>query len=257
MIIDFHTHIWPGEGKVETFLKGMDDNGVDVAVVCALASNRPGVKASNQFVYETVKQHPKRLLWFASVVPDEEGAPAELERCVRELGARGLKLHPPLQNFSCTDPAILPTIRKAAELDIPILIHTGGVFSQMSHVRLGDPADVDDLAMMVPGAKIVMAHGNPLGVDPIVAAKHPNVYMDTASRFTSVQTMIPKAGAEMLNYMRRDDRLVYGSDANPNRTWRFAPNIAAVRSMDVSEETKAKVLSGTAMTLLKLEGARS
>jgi predicted TIM-barrel fold metal-dependent hydrolase len=253
MIIDFHTHIREGRGDVGDFIAAMDAHGIDMAVVAPITPGSPSLGYStNEFVYSLAKQYPKRLINFACVVPTDHEAPQELEKAVKDYGAKGLKLHPPLQNFSLVDPRIYPTIRKTIELDIPILIHTGPIYSREVRMRLGDPLDVDDLALTFPEAKLVIAHGNPLGPDPVVAAKHPNVYMDTCGVFARLVRAIPTLGPETLSWMRSPDKLLYGSDGNPLQTERFAFNIDPVRNMDVSEEARAKVLGGNAARLLKL-----
>lgn len=253
MIIDFHTHIREGRGTIEDFIAALDKNGIDMAVVAPITPGSPDLGFStNEFVYGLAKQYPKRIINFACVVPYEREAPDELEHAVKEYGAKGLKIHPPLQNFSLLDPRIFPTIRKTIELDIPILIHTGPIYSRGVRLRLGDPYDIDDLALTFPEAKLVIAHGNPLGHDPVIAAKNPNVHMDTVAMFSHMARMIPDIGAETIRWLRGPDKLLYGSDGNAIQTDRFAENIEPVRAMNVSDEVKAKVLGGNAARLLKL-----
>lgn len=254
MIIDFHTHVREGKGDPDDFIAALDENGIDMAVVAPITPGSDALGFStNEFVYELRQRYPTRIINFACVVPYEPDAPRELEHAVREYGAKGLKLHPPLQNFSLLDPRIAPTIRTAVELDIPILIHTGPIFSQNARMRLGDAIDVDDLAIAFPELKIVIAHGNPLGPDPVIAAKHPNVYMDTTMVFARLAELMPSLGSATIRWMRSSDKLIYGSDGNPRQTERIGYNIGAVRAMDVDEEVKAKVLGGNAARLLGLD----
>lgn len=253
MVIDFHTHIREGIGRVEDFIAGLDTNGIDMAVVSPIVPGSPELGYStNEFVHAVAQRYPTRIINFACVLPYEHEAPAQLEHAVRELGARGLKLHPPLQNFSLDDPVIYPTIRKAIELDIPILIHTGPIYSRTARMRLGDPMAIDDLALTFPEAKLVIGHGNPLGPDPVIAAKHANVYMDTTGVFARLTKVIPGLAADTLSWMRSADKLLYGSDGNPRQIERIGFNISAVRDMNASAEDKAKVLGGNAAKLLKL-----
>src|SRR4029077_18997737 len=86
-------------------------------------------------------RHPGRFVTFANLNftgIDEPGwgtrAAAQLERDVREGGAKGLKI---FKNFGLTvkdkdgkrveadDPRLDPIFDKCAELSIPVLIHTG------------------------------------------------------------------------------------------------------------------------------------
>lgn len=251
MVIDFHTHIQP-DTDVERFIAEMDAEGIDLSVVLALGHDHEEVQASNRLIAGLVEAHPTRLVGFASVFPTRRGAAEELKALVRDFGFKGLKLHPPIQHFSIDDPRVSPLMEACASLDIPALFHTGGVFGPESVIRFGDPLHIDELAIRHPNTKMVLAHGHPFGPDPYIAGKHPNVYLDTALTFAQVSRLIPAVGREMLSWMRTDDKVLYGSDANPNRTWRFKYNLDPIRAMDVSDETKAKILGGTAKKLLKL-----
>ena len=252
MVIDFHTHIQPGT-DVPHFLSEMDKEGIQLSVVLALGQDQEELDASNRLIAALVEKHPSRLTGFASVTPTRKNAVKEFEELVRNHGFRGLKLHPPIQHFSIDDPRVSPLMEKCAELDLPVLFHTGGVFLREGIIRYGDPLLIDELAIRHPNTTMIIAHGNPFGPDPYIAGKHPNVYLDTTLTFAQIARLIPRIGPEMLDWMRSDEKVLYGSDANPNRTWRFKYNLDPIREMDVSEETRAKILGGTAMKLLKLD----
>ena len=55
-----------------------------------------------------------------------QAAVLELDRCVNELGFKGLKLVPTYQQYSPSDPRLDPMYEKCIELDIPCHIHMGG-----------------------------------------------------------------------------------------------------------------------------------
>lgn len=251
VLIDFHTHIQPGT-DVEHFLAEMDKEGIDLSVVLALGADKEALDVSNRLIAALIDKHPKRLAGFASVMPTREHASRELEELARDYGFKGLKLHPPIQHFSIDDPRLSPLMEKCAELDLPVLFHTGGVFLREAVIKFGDPLLIDELAIRHPNTKMIIAHGNPFGPDPYIAGKHPNVYLDTTLTFAQIARLIPRVGPEMLDWMRSDEKVLYGSDANPNRTWRFKYNLDPIREMEVSDETRAKILGGTAKKLLKL-----
>src|SRR5262249_40218008 len=73
---------------------------------------------TNDFVAGCVHAHPDTFLGFASVDPLKgDAATLELERAVRELDLRGLKLHPPAQEFSPDDREVAyPIFETAAAL---------------------------------------------------------------------------------------------------------------------------------------------
>ncbi len=255
MIIDFHTHA-PQKGDFKVFLQDMDANKIDLSVLCPLGTTVTEISESNDYIYELTKQHPDRCIGFASVMPREPDAAKTLEHYIKDYGFKGLKLHPPIQNFSPIDPLIGPVIEKCIELDIPILFHTGPIYSQNSITSFGSPFLLDELSIRYPKAKIVLAHVDPLAGDPAIVYKNPNMFCDITLRVAYLAQVIPNIGSFLLHQLRGDDnRILFGTDANPNRSWRFKYNLDAVYNMDIPEESKQKILYKNAAKLLKLDVA--
>ncbi|HBY97056.1 MAG: amidohydrolase family protein [Ardenticatenaceae bacterium] len=260
MIIDVHTHARRGHGAAEEFVAEMDRLGIDKAVVCALIPESPETgDSSNEYTYEFVQQYPDRLIGFACVMPMERNAPDELEYWVTQKGFKGLKLHPPIQNFAPNDPVTYPVIRKAIELDIPILYHTGPIYIQQARQIYGDPNLLDEVALTFPEAKIIAAHCDPLGWVPALAGKHPNLYMDTSIHFADRISLIPGLGEMILTRATSGasslaDKTLLGSDANPTYGLkRFEQNLRPIQNLNVPDEIKRKVLGLNAAKLLKVE----
>ena len=74
---------------------------VDKSVLMPLdvTSAAGGRFGTNDQIASLVAAHPDRLWGFASVDPGVPHAPEELERAFRDLGAKGLFLHPAKQGF--------------------------------------------------------------------------------------------------------------------------------------------------------------
>jgi predicted TIM-barrel fold metal-dependent hydrolase len=259
LIVDMHTHARRGRGELADFIAEMDRCGIDMAGLAAIEPSSPELgDSSSEYIYECVQRYPDRLFGWCSVVPYELDAPARLERYVREMGFKGLKLHPPIQGFAANDPRIFPTIRKAIELDVPILFHTGIIYIRHARIRHGDPADIDDLALAFPEAKMILAHGEPLGLQPAIAGKHPNVYMDTSIHFATLVKLIPGLGEQivmrkMTGVTQLQDKIMLGSDCAPTFLERFRENLEPIQNLKVPQEVKDKLLGGNAARLLKLE----
>ena len=217
MIIDFHAHA-SEKGNFSDFLNEMDNNQIDLAVLCPLGSSVEELSRSNDYIHSLVKKYPERLIGFASVMPMEKNASELLDHYVNGYGFRGLKLHPPLQNFSPVDLIDEPIIEKIIELDIPILTHTGPIYSATAKISYGSSVLIDELAIRYPDLKIVMAHGDPLGPDPAIASKHANVYCDTTLRLADLSKVMPKIGELYIDLLRGDEKLIFGTDSNPTRT---------------------------------------
>ncbi len=253
MIIDSHTHVRKNKGDIKDFLNGMDANGIDMAIVHPIVPSDDEMGLSdNEFVGELIHQYPDRLMGYACVVPTEPDAQKELRAAVEKYGFKGLKLHPPLQNFSMLDPRVGPVIETCIDLDIPILIHTGPIYSHSARMCYSSSDAIDELAIRYPEAKFIIAHGNPFGNDPVYVAKHPNVYMDTTIVFSQWVELFPQLGPAVFEWMRTDDRILFGTDANPKNPARFAKNLDPIKALNITKVQMDKLLSGNIMRLLKM-----
>ncbi|MET1159622.1 MAG: amidohydrolase family protein [Thermoprotei archaeon] len=271
MVVDFHLHIpvkWVKEGvhpkeAAEKIVSFIDEAGIKVAVLLPIA---PWV--SNDYVYKVVSYNPKRLIGFTSVVPNPaEVAIKELRRAVRDLGLRGLKLHPSMQGFCIRHPHVIKVLRAAGELGIPVVIHA--MLGDLSTLyfkpppgehELPDPNKVEDydfIALLAPNTVIVYAHmGGLFGFRRFmdIAASHPNVYLDTSY---SILTIAEEIGPQMLaKYIKSlgADKLVFGSDHIIGLTpeeLSAKKQIELIRNLPLlNNNEKEKILSGNALKIL-------
>ncbi len=100
---------------------------------------------------------------------------------------RGLKLHPPLQQFFPNDRLAYPLYEVFAEARLPVLFHTGhsGIGTGMRggggmRLKYGHPMPIDDVAVDFPDMPIIMAHPSfPWQDEAISICLHkPQVYID-------------------------------------------------------------------------------
>ncbi len=171
---------------LEIFLLELDISGLDQAVVLPIdaARTRGALVYSNEQIAELCAMSD-RLIGFASVDPRREAAPGLLEKAIRELGLRGLKLAPAMQEFFPDDPNLKALYHKAEELGIPILFHAGMSWEPGSRLKYGHPMRFEDVAAEFPKLKIVLAHlAWPWVVDAVaLALKYPNLYLDTSALY--------------------------------------------------------------------------
>ena len=127
-------------------------------------SGRPQV--SNDEVADFASAHADIAIAFASIDP-HRGADgvAEARRLVSSGRVRGLKLHPPLQQFDPNDRVAYPLYEVFAEARLPVLFHTGhsGIGTGMPggggiRLKYGNPMPIDDVAVDFPGMPIILAH---------------------------------------------------------------------------------------------------
>jgi predicted TIM-barrel fold metal-dependent hydrolase len=138
--------------------------GCIVFTVDEKLSGRPQVP--NDAVVEFAAQNADIAMAFVSLDPTR-GAEAvrEARRLVAAGGVRGLKLHPPLQQFFPNDRIAYPLYEVFAEARLPVLFHTGhsGIGTGMRggggiRLKYGHPMPIDDVAVDFPDMPIVMAH---------------------------------------------------------------------------------------------------
>jgi len=152
-VIDFHVH-QPSKDAYgpDEFVAGMDTLGVDVSVVFTYDGLLHPSPAANDSLARFVAAAPERLVAFATVDPRDPGAGGEIERCVREHGMRGVKLHPWLQGFSAHEPGLQAVCESAAALGVPVLFHDGTP-------PFSTPLQLASLARREPRTTIVLGHG--------------------------------------------------------------------------------------------------
>ncbi len=235
--------------------KALDIFGVVFEIDAETATGVPYV--GNDYVAGVVQTYPDQFIGFASVDP-WKGAMAlhELERSVRELGLRGLKLHPTTQAFFPNDPRFYPLWAKCIELGIPVLFHSGqtGVGSGMPggggfKLKYAQPIPaIDDVAADFPGLTIIMAHpAVPWQEEQLAVALHEgNVYIDLSG--WSPKYFRPV----LLQYATTllQDKVLFGSDYPALQPDRWLRDFEA---LEVKAEVRQKILIENARKLLKLE----
>ena len=204
--IDVHVHLeYPGDSEAQDAAKKyFKDSGVprdaaaladyyrsrDMAcVVFTVDETLSGMRRlTNDQVIEFALANPDIAIPFASVNPTR-GAEAvrEARRLVDAGVVRGLKLHPPIQQFSPDDRVAYPLYEVFAEAKLPVLFHTGhsGIGTGMRggggiRLKYGNPMPIDDVAVDFPDMPIIMAHPSfPWQDEAISICLHkPQVYID-------------------------------------------------------------------------------
>jgi len=191
---------------------------------------------------------------FASIDPTRgPEAVREAKRLVA-AGARGLKLHPPLQQFSPNDPIAYPLYEVFAEAKLPVLFHTGhsGIGTGMPggggvRLKYGNPMPIDDVAVDFPELPIILAHPSfPWQDEAISICLHkPQVYIDLSG-------WSPKYfSATLIQYTNSllKHKVLFGSDyplLTPDR-W-----LADFEKIAIKDEVRPLILKENAMKLFGL-----
>ena len=233
--------------------KALDIFAVIFDIDAETTSGQPYV--GNDYVASVVQKYPDQFIGFASVDP-WKGALAiqELERSVKELGLRGLKLHPTTQAFMPNDPRFYPLWQKASDLHIPVLFHTGqtGVGSGTPggggyKLKYAHPLLLDDVAADFPELTIIMAHpAVPWQEEQLAVALHKgNVFIDLSGWSPKYFRPI------LIQYIGSilKDKVLFGSDypvLQPDR-W-----LQDFENLGLKEEVQQKILLENAKKLFGL-----
>lgn len=209
----------------------------------------------NDYVASVVRKYPEQFIGFASVDP-WKGAMAvhELERAVKELGLRGLKLMQITQAFFPNDQRFYPLWEKCVELDIPVLFHTGqtGVGAGTPggaglKLKYSQPIHIDDVAADFPDLNIIMAHpAVPWQEEQLSIALHKaNVYIDLSGWSPKYfRPVLVQYASTLLQ-----DKVLFGSDYPAIQPDRWLKDF---EGLEIKDEVRQKILLENAKKLLKL-----
>jgi len=208
---------------------------------------------TNEQIAELCKMN-SRFIGFASVDPHANEADRQLVLAIEELGLKGLKLDPGLQEFYPNDKQLAyPIYAQASKLSIPVLIHCGMSWEK-AMIKYSHPMYVEDVAKDFPNLNLILAHfGWPWVLDAVVLAlKYPNVYLDTSAHYldspkefiTFVMTkQIPITSVER----SLKHKIIFGSNYPRIEIWKMAK---AVKEVGLSAECNDLIFCKNANKIL-------
>jgi len=216
-------------------------------------TGRPRV--TNEAVLDFAAKNADIALAFVSLDPHRgEEAILEARRLIARGGVRGLKLHPPLQQFVPNDRLAYPLYEVFEEARLPVLFHTGhsGIGSGMRggggvRLKYGAPLPIDDVAVDFPDMPIVLAHPSfPWQDEAISICLHkPQVYIDLSGWSPKYFSPVLVQYANTL----LKHKMLFGSDfplIKPDR-W-----LADFEKIAIRDEVRPLILKENAVRLLGL-----
>ncbi len=264
MIIDFHTHAFPDkianravkglsfasgglvpqtDGGLESLKDEMQKDGVDISVVLGIATNPAQQKNLNDFAAEINGQDC--FVGFGSIHPDAQDALDELDR-IKDLGLKGVKLHPEYQKFFVDDEKMKPIYKKISQLGLITVFHAGQDigFNEPFHCM---PKNLEN-ALKWFDAPVIAAHWGGSGCAKEVVQHlcgKENIWFDISFGYGTM----PKQFAQEILDKHTPDRLLFGSDMPWHRpSW----EMRLVETLDISGEDKEKIYYKNALKLLEI-----
>ncbi|WP_160718189.1 amidohydrolase family protein [Isachenkonia alkalipeptolytica] len=265
--IDAHVHILPEENRrsfikyqgqdcvwakaeLSQYIKHMDEYNIEKAILQPTndAYMYFSARKTNEYLAEIVKKYPNRFLAFADIsfngsyILDE--APKELEYAIKQLGLSGLKIHPSNLNIDADDLRLIPVLRKAAELKVPVMYHANPCLTGF-HDNCA-PDKINKMIKIFPDIQFITAHMGGMK------------YLDALSgcKWVDISFILPEFiglyGLEQTNRILRmfgADRLIFGTDY-PEREYKVYCSI--LDKMDFTEEEKRKIAYGNIKLVLQI-----
>lgn len=264
MYIDFHTHAYADkiaartiealektaniktvfDGTIAGLIETLDKNGIDKAVLLPIATKPSQHEICNSWAKSVESD---RVIPFGSVHPRGEDAIDYLDK-IKDVGLKGVKLHPDYQGFFFDDKSVYPIYKRCEELGLIVIIHAGydPVSPDLIHAT---PQMIANVAGDFPNLKIVAAHLGGMNcwndVFEILAGNFDNVYLDTAfvSDFIDIslfEKIIKKHGA---------DKILLASDLPWQNT---EQEIETIEKMNLTDEEKQLIFFKNAKRLLNI-----
>jgi predicted TIM-barrel fold metal-dependent hydrolase len=282
---DWLRKVPPAYVSVDAKLAAMDASGIEITL---LSTNDPGPEwfgddgpAVAQLIHDSlaavIAKHPTRFRGLCTLpMQNEKAAAAELDRCVKKLGFKGILLYTNLAGAWCDEPPFHWLYARAEELDVPILLHpskpmtTEQVKGYELTSTLGNMFEntiamariiASGLLDKHPNLKLVCPHLG--GTLPYICGRmdhqlhvlkrgpqnlqrKPSEYL--RSIYMDIVSPLPEAMRFALDFTSAD-KLLFSSD----HPWVQPEEILdPLRSLNLPAATEAKILSGNARQLFKL-----
>ncbi len=242
-VIDAHAHlgrcrVFDLEVSAHELLAAMDINGIDAAIVMPFPG-APDPRKVHDDIAELAQAHPGRIYGMVNLSPhcDPDAYFKEAERCVRDLGFVGLKLHTIGHAINPLSQDAATVFETAKELGIPVMVHSG------PGTPFALPSHLIPRAKDFPNVPIVIAHAGftlYTGEAYVVARECPNVYLETSWLFPDdLRWLVRAVGAE---------RIMMGTDLPRN----VAPTLVVCEAAALTPEEKRWYLGATAARVFKI-----
>ncbi len=194
---------------VPNIIAEMDRMKVEKSVI--LAVELVIASKNSEHILENVKD-TERLIPFISIHPLTLGNKREKMESFISDGARGIKIHPPIQMIKPSNKLSMELLQLARQFKLPVLYHSGhSPLSPEFERKYVEIKDYETAIKEYPDVTIIMGHSS---IDrfreaALLGKKYDNVYLELSGQ-------PPQAIKEIINIMG-DEKILFGSD------WPFYP----------------------------------
>jgi hypothetical protein len=243
-----------GRGDSEGLIASEDEAGIDQMVLLPVTGRKSRVSELNQWAARAAGEN-RRIIPFATLNPKGDAA-KDLEEALN-LGLKGIKLHPFIQQFNLTDPLCHKLFDLLGETSLPVLTDTlsrKGLVKAKPHIKWVmdafefhgvSPTQIAEMAKAHPQIKIIAAHGGCLygwgKLAPLM--EFDNIYLD----ISYLNGLIPPEALVAIIRKKGADRVIYGTDA----PWRSPlEHLKWFDSLSLDKVEKQAIQSQTLLSVL-------
>ncbi len=278
MIIDFHAHTFPdriaaaavsklehkaharsfSDGTRDGLLRAMAEAGIGHAVVLPVATNP--LKCAHMNDASHALDGLDNLTYLAAIHPDAPDWHAELGRA-KELGFRGVKIHPVYQDTAIDDPRFVRILARCGELGLIVVMH-GGADIGFPGVEKCSPAMLRHALHQAEPVTLVAAHmgGWRNWQEVPEHLLDTSVYLDTAYTLGSIAPFDDHYAPEELPMLADErfcelvrlfgsQRVLFGTDSPWDSP---AACVERIRALPLSDVQKEDIFCRNARKLLHL-----
>lgn len=235
--------------SLEDMVKDMDKANVEKALIMSIDTSKSDHWASknsildNDDVAEMVSQYPDRFIGYGSVDPRREDAAEETERCIKELGFKGMKFHPSaVSTYPNDEKLFYPIYEKCVEFNVPVQSHCGTTGRYFTKIKYMMPLHYDDVATDFPTLKLILLHygiGGWHDQAMSLAFRHPNVYLDISGASPRIY---PQNLVTSINTPFYQSKVLFGTDYPFVGMQSWFKAFTQLKRFGWSEETQRNVL---------------
>ncbi len=210
------------------FLKECKDNNIVAGVSMGLTETNQGLFPDNKAINPMLcdlAELPENFYFCTGINPLDLDIDSikKIKNACENSQCVGLKIYAGYYHYYLADKIYNQVYAIAKEYNLPIVIHSGDTFSKRGLLKYSHPLQIDELAVLHPEIRFVIAHlGNPWLIDTAeIIYKNENVYADLSGllegdkgkikRFSSQELFINMYKTALI-LADRYDKLIYGSD---------------------------------------------
>lgn len=264
MVFANHAHVFPEDikpaGSIDNLKRLMDDCGIDKAVCFAPFSDRfeecSRTDTPNEWLAKAIKNEPD--LYGFGTVDFTKNVRDEVNR-IADFGFKGIKMHPPYQEFDIDGEDAFKVYERAEELGLFISFHCGMHWHRLKGVR---PILYDEVGWFFKNLRFslehlggyhffneslaVMCNNSRFGVQPRVFAGWTSVSdRDGKDAWTLTNEQL-----ETIISQTNDESSIFGLDFPYNNAEYIKYEMQRFNSLNISDTAKENILGGTLKKVL-------